>query len=198
MIDKATLHQLVEELPDGHTADVGLVLATLKESAGAGTIKGVGALRGTGASSLYETDFYQWTQTQAAALRDTRLKWLMTLGLDVENLAEEIESVGRRERFAIESQLVRLLLHLLKLAAASTARPRRGWRVTIAHAREEIAKRATGSLQHHPTAYLPDAYRQARHHAALALDRPLTEFPEACPWPMALILSPDFFPEAEG
>jgi Domain of unknown function DUF29 len=57
----------------------------------------------------YDTDFYTWTQTQAAALRAKN--WA---ALDLEHLAEEIESLGRSERYAIESQLERLLLHLLK------------------------------------------------------------------------------------
>ena len=55
-------------------------------------------------SPLYETDFYTWTQIQAQALRAK--DWAV---LDVEHLAEEIESLGRSERFAIERQMERLL-----------------------------------------------------------------------------------------
>lgn len=75
-------------------------------------------------------------------------------------------------------------------------RPRRGWRVTVASARAEVAKRATGALQHHPARYLPEAYRQARRQAALALDRPLADVPAACPWTAAQVLDEDFWPEA--
>jgi Domain of unknown function DUF29 len=56
-----------------------------------------------------EADFYQWTQAQAAALRAK--DWG---ALDLENLAEEIESLGRSERRAIAHQLERVLIHLLK------------------------------------------------------------------------------------
>ena len=84
----------------------------------------------------YDTDFYAWTQAQAAALRAK--DWP---ALDLENLAEEIESVGQRDRDSIESQLVRLLLHLLKLTYDPATRPRRGWRVTVADARERVARR---------------------------------------------------------
>ena len=141
---------------------------------------------------LYDTDFYTWTQEQAEALRTKNLA-----ALDLDHLAEEIEDVGNSVRFALESHLVRLLLHLLKLAYAPSARPRRGWQVTVANAREEIAKRATGALHGHPAAYLPDAYRQARRNAVLALDRPLVDFPETCPWPIERVLDEDFFPEPE-
>jgi Domain of unknown function DUF29 len=99
----------------------------------------------------YDTDLYGWTQAQANALRAK--DWT---ALDPEHLAEEIEDVGSNVRFAIESQLVRLLFHLLKLRYGTNPRPRRGWQVTVSTARDEIAKRATGSLQHHPTRYLPD------------------------------------------
>ena len=139
----------------------------------------------------YDTDFYGGTQAQVAALRAK--DWA---ALDLEHLAEEIENVGRSDRFALESQLVRVLLHLLKLAYDPTTRPRRGWRVPLANAREELAKRATGGLQHHPAAYLLDAYRQARRHAALATGRPLVDFPEAIPWPIERVVDEDFFPEA--
>jgi hypothetical protein len=139
----------------------------------------------------YDTDFYAWTQQQAQALRAK--DWA---ALDLEHLAEEVEDVGNSVRFALESQLVRLLLHLLKLTYDPATRPRRSWRVTVASARHEIAKRATGALHRHPATYLPDAYRQARRHAALVMDRPLAEFPEACPWSIDQVLDEDFWPEA--
>jgi Domain of unknown function DUF29 len=140
--------------------------------------------------SDYDTDFYTWTQTQAAALRAQEWKTL-----DLEHLAEEIESLGRSDRDAIESQLVRVLLHLLKLAYDPAPRPRRGWRVTVADAREQIDRKARHGLQHHPAAYLPEAYRYARRKAALATERPLTDFPEACPWLIEQVLDEDFWPD---
>jgi hypothetical protein len=114
----------------------------------------------------------------------------------VEHLAEEIESVGQQDRYAIESQLERLLLHLLKWRYDPAERPRRGWRLTILDARGEIAKRATGSSRVHPAASLAEAYRLARRKAAVAMDRPLTEFPEACPWTVAQVLDDDWLPTA--
>jgi Domain of unknown function DUF29 len=139
----------------------------------------------------YDTDFHGWTQAQAAALRAKDLA-----ALDLEHLAEEIEELGSSHQYAIESQLVRLLLHFLKLRYDPATRPRRGWRVPVANARFEIAKRATGSLQSHPATYLSEAYRKARRLAGLAMERPLTDFPEACPWLIAQVLDEDFWPDA--
>jgi Domain of unknown function DUF29 len=142
--------------------------------------------------SDYDTDFYQWTQTQAAALRAK--EWAT---LDVENLAEEIESLGKSDRRAIESHLERLLLHLLKWRVDPARDPRRGWQLTIRHARHEIAKllRDSPSLRDHPAQALADAYRHARGNAAIDTERPLATFPEACPWTIDQVLDEDFLPE---
>jgi hypothetical protein len=61
--------------------------------------------------TLYDTDFYQWTQTMALALSQGRWQ-----DLDIDNLVEEIESWGRSEKWALKSRLEVLLMHLLKWA----------------------------------------------------------------------------------
>ena len=60
-------------------------------------------------NSLYDRDFYAWTQDQAALLRAGRVS-----DIDAERLTEEIESVGARERRELRNRLARLLQHLLK------------------------------------------------------------------------------------
>jgi hypothetical protein len=141
--------------------------------------------------SEYESDFYTWTQTQAAALRAK--EWG---ALDLENLAEEIESLGRSERYAIESHLTNLLTHLLKWRYDPATEPCRPWRLTIRHARREIAKRAGGHLQDYPAQYLAVAYRHTREDAADETGLPLATFPEACLWTPAQVLAEEFWPEA--
>ena len=87
----------------------------------------------TGAT--YDQDFFLWTKEQAAALRRARGS---NLSLDWENLAEEIESLGKSDRRELTSQIRRVLRHLLKLEASSGMEPRAGWRSTIMEARSEI------------------------------------------------------------
>ena len=58
-------------------------------------------------TATYETDFYQWTQQQADLLRQGALS-----ALDIENLIEEIESMGKRDRRAIGSYLRLSLIHI--------------------------------------------------------------------------------------
>ena len=86
-------------------------------------------------NELYDQDFFLWTQEQAAALRRAKGS---NLPLDWENLAEEIESLGKSDRREITSQLRRILRHLFKLEASPAVQPRAGWRSTIVDARSEI------------------------------------------------------------
>jgi uncharacterized protein DUF29 len=145
-------------------------------------------------SSLYETDFYGWTQEQAKALRAKDLA-----ALDLENLAEEIEDLGNNVEHAIESHLERLLLHLLKWRYDPAEEPRRGWQLTIRHARREIAKylRRNPGLQHLPEHYLDEAYRYVREDASIDTGFSLAMFPETCPWTIAQILDMEFLPEVQ-
>jgi Domain of unknown function DUF29 len=118
--------------------------------------------------------------------------------LDLEHLAEEIESLGKRDRRTLESQLRRLLLHLLKYRYDPAPEPRRGWRMTVREARREIADllEDSPSLQHRPERSLTRAYRIARDNAVDDTGLPLATFPDACPWAIAQVLDEDFWPEA--
>jgi hypothetical protein len=84
---------------------------------------------------LYDLDFVLWAQDQAAALRRAKDS---NLPLDWENLAEEIESLGKSQRHELRSQITRILRHLLKLQVSPAIEPRAGWRTTIKEARIEI------------------------------------------------------------
>ena len=86
---------------------------------------------------LYDRDFVQWTEDQATALRHAKSAGA-NLPLDWENLAEEIESLGKSLRRELRSQIRRILRHLFKFAASPATDPRAGWHATIADARAEI------------------------------------------------------------
>ena len=86
-------------------------------------------------SDLYDSDFVLWTEEQATALR--RAKGA-NLPLDWENLAEEIESLGKSQRRELGSQIRRILRHLFKLEASPASDPRAGWHGSIREARADI------------------------------------------------------------
>ena len=143
-------------------------------------------------ADLYDTDLYQWTQAQAAAIRAKDVA-----ALDLEHLAEEIESVGIADEHAITRQLQRLLLHLLKWRYQPTRRTP-SWRRSVRQARDAIADRLerSPSLRDYPARRVPLAYRRARRDAADETGLPLATFPEACPWPLDRVLAEDWLPPA--
>ena len=70
------------------------------------------------AAPLYDEDVYAWSQHQAAVLRRMAANpAALPNDLDLEHVAEEIEDVGNEQRFGVESSLVQLFLHLIKIAA---------------------------------------------------------------------------------
>jgi hypothetical protein len=81
-------------------------------------------------AQLYKEDFVRWTEQQAAALRDAA-GLTTNLPLDWENLAEEIDSLGRSLKHELRSRLMVILEHLLKLEYSPATDPRRGWIETI-------------------------------------------------------------------
>ena len=98
----------------------------------------------------YDTDFYKWTQAQADALRAE--KWEL---IDIANLAEEIESLGKRDRRELSSRLGILVRHLLKWHyQPERRRTGRSWQSTIMEQRRRIA----GVLEQSPSlrTQLPD------------------------------------------
>ncbi len=68
----------------------------------------------TPTASLYESDFYAWTQEQASLLR--KHQWSE---LDLLNLIEEIESLGKRQRQELRNRLSVLIGYLLNTSRQS-------------------------------------------------------------------------------
>jgi hypothetical protein len=87
-------------------------------------------------TGLYETDFALWAAEQASALRDAAHRGSNTV--DWENVAEEIESLGRSERRALASHIAVVIEHLLKLQTSPATGSRRQWRESVRRARQEI------------------------------------------------------------
>src|SRR5712691_10351974 len=146
-------------------------------------------------AELYEQDFYAWTQHQAAVLRAQ--KWH---DLDYDNLAEEVESLGKSQQNALESRLERLVLHLLKWRYQPDKRVRgHSWEDTIREQRRRTSRLLSQNPSLSPTVpiVLTESYSYVRQRAQLESRLPLSTFPETCPWTAAQILDDDFWPEGE-
>jgi len=142
-------------------------------------------------ANLYETDFYGWIKSQVDALKAGNLK-----GLDVDNLIEEVEDMGRSEKREFDSRLEVLLTHLLKWQYQPNFRGR-SWQFTVMEQRTRIAYH----LADNPSlkSRIPETYERTYALAVIdavketGLDK--TAFPAQCPWTFDEVMDEDFWPE---
>ena len=110
--------------------------------------------------SLYESDYCLWLDTTLQQLKNNDFK-----NLDVTNLIEEIESLGRKERAELLNRLIVLFEHLLKLKywKQELARNERGWQNTVIEQTNqiEILLEDSPSLKPNLDAIVDRAYARA-------------------------------------
>jgi len=135
----------------------------------------------------HDRDFYAWTQNQAQLLLTGQFDVL-----DIQQIAEELEDMGRTEKRTLESRLEVLIMHLLKWQYQPNLRSR-SWQLTI----REQRLRAQTLLEDNPSLqpYLPQRIDKIYRLAVIAAEREtgLNLFPETCPYEIEQILSDDFF-----
>ena len=141
--------------------------------------------------SLYERDFYLWLEQQAGLLREGR-----SGELDVANLLEEIEWMGRKDKKAIKSNLVIVLLHLLKHELQPKRRSR-SWLDSILEQRQRLRDdlAESPSLRGHLEVVYPDAYADARARAITQTGLSERAFPQTSPYTLEQALDPQFLPD---
>jgi hypothetical protein len=149
-----------------------------------------GQTPGTLRQSLYETDFYAWIQEQAKLLKHQQ--WSK---LDLPNLIEEIESLGKQQRAELKNRLKILIGHLLKWEYQPERRSR-SWLMTI-----RIQRRDTQELlEENPSLkpYLQEAlqkiYESGRDLAVGETNLPIKTFPENCSYTLEEIFRDGFYP----
>jgi hypothetical protein len=125
----------------------------------------------------YDEDAYGWAMAQARFLREQRLE-----AIDWENVAEEIESMGRGERKSAESQLRIVLMHRLKWMHQPTHRGR-SWQNSIGeHLRRfDRVMSENPSLKPKLDSIRAEAYREARYEASQETGLDIDTFPEEPP-----------------
>ena len=148
-------------------------------------------------ATLYDEDFYAWTQEQANALRthfrgDNRL--------DVEHLAEEVEDPGKSELHAVESYIENVIEHLLKLDYSGWVGARNPWRAEIDAFRGSIERKITPRIRQQVETELETLYGRARRAAAGSLHQREPDFvrrlPKVCPYDWPTIWHRDVMAEA--
>ncbi len=145
----------------------------------------------TNSDNLYKEDFQLWLDTTAKMLRERQLNQL-----DFDNLIEEIESMGRSEKDALESNLVVVLMHLLKYKYQPERRSN-SWLSTIYEHRRRIRRAfsKSPSLKNYFNEVFAECYQDARQEASLETGLALEVFPLECPFNVEETLNPDYLPE---
>ena len=141
---------------------------------------------------LYETDFYTWTQRQAEHLRAGRLD-----RADLDNIAEEIDSLGKSQAAALRSAYRLIAMHLLKLMV-QPGRATKSCRSTIIRERLNVEDRLADGpgLKPGRAELFEQAYAGARRGAAAETGLPLARFPVDPPFTVDEIEDGDFWPVA--
>jgi Domain of unknown function DUF29 len=138
--------------------------------------------------NLYATDFYAWTQEQAALLRQGKLEHIDTI-----NLIEEIESLGKQQKQELKNRLGVLIGHLLKWSYQGDRRSK-SWKYTIQEQRLQILD----LLEQNPSLqpYLEEAISKAYRLGLLLVGRETSlnpqQLPEQCPYTIEQVLDSSF------
>lgn len=139
----------------------------------------------------YGRDFYAWLMRNAKLLRERKFS-----EVDIEHVAEELESVGKSERRELTNRLTVLLTHLLKWRFQPVRRST-SWKNTITTQRIDIKDLLVDSPS--LKAALGDriglAYEKAKLAAEDETGLKKENFPEICPFSSDELLDMDFFPK---
>jgi hypothetical protein len=141
----------------------------------------------------YDEDFHAWAIQSAALIRQGRLA-----ELDLDHIAEELESMGASDRRELLNRLQILVMHLLKYQFQPERRSK-SWKLTIVHQRTAIERLLKQSpslrrLLENPEE-LQDVYRKAVREAVLETDLDRCVFPLECPYGVDDMLNDEFWPE---
>lgn len=143
--------------------------------------------------TTYHTDFYAWTNEQANYLKSGNLA-----NLDISNLIEEIESMGRSELAALKSRLEVLIMHLLKYQFQPEKRSK-SWQDTI----EEQRSRVQDLFEDNPSfkyksaqaGFLEKIWKYAVLGATKETGLSKDSFPSEPFWTLEQILDEKFYPD---
>ncbi|MFM7407245.1 MAG: DUF29 domain-containing protein [Cuspidothrix sp.] len=142
-------------------------------------------------TNLYETDFNLWIEQTVRQLKNGQIQ-----DLDIENLIEEVQSMGSNDKREIKSRLIVLIMHLLKYKYQPKKKTK-SWTSTIITQRNELELVLENSPSLNPflKENISDCYQKARKNAARETKLSLTTFPLECPFTPEQIMDSDYFPD---
>ena len=126
---------------------------------------------------LYEQDFALWIEETVNQLKSGDFSQI-----DLENLIEEVESLGKRDKRELKSRLVTLFEHALKRCYVPLTDCYRGWEVTIKRTQSKLKDilQDSPSLRNFFVALCHKCYQEAVENMRIEYD---SDFPDHCPFP---------------
>lgn len=142
-------------------------------------------------NNLYDRDIYAWAKQNARLLRDGRLT-----DIDIENVAEELESLARHEQRLLRKRQIILLQSLLQWQCQPGHRSG-AWRCQIEVQRMDVEDilRYSPSLRGELKTVLTDAYGSARRMALSETGLVESTFPSICPYMIEDVMDHNFWPD---
>ncbi|MEH2366369.1 DUF29 domain-containing protein [Nostoc sp.] len=144
--------------------------------------------------TLYDEDYYLWLRTTINQLRAGQFS-----AVDLDNLLEELENMGRSEKRTVKSLLIRLFEHLLKLTYWNVERERNEghWKGEIRTFRREIKDelKDSPSLKPYILEIFDECYQNARTEASDRSQLAIDIFPAIPIGSLEQILDENWFPE---
>ncbi|MBD2565052.1 MULTISPECIES: DUF29 domain-containing protein [Nostoc] len=144
--------------------------------------------------ALYDQDYYLWLRTTINQLRAGQFS-----SVDLDNLLEELESMGRSQKRTVKSLLIRLFEHLLKLTYWDVEQERNEgyWKGEIRTFRREIKDelKDSPSLKPYILEIFDECYQEARAEASDRSQLPIDTFPVALIGSLEQILDENWFPD---
>lgn len=139
--------------------------------------------------NLYEIDDHLWLEKTIEVLKNKRFE-----ELDLENLIEELESLGRRDKSTVASLTEQIIRHLLLLQYWDQEYDFNAnhWKTEIISFRSQIKRNLTTNLQNYLADTLNLIYRDALKFVKQKTDNSV-DFPNTCPYSLEQILNVDYF-----
>ncbi|NET00915.1 MAG: DUF29 domain-containing protein [Sphaerospermopsis sp. SIO1G2] len=138
---------------------------------------------------LYEIDDYLWIEATIKLLKEKKFN-----ELDLENLIEELEDLGRERKNKIESLLRQIIIHLLLLEYWSKEYEYNAahWKAEITEFRFQIKGILTKNLQNYLVSRFELIYENSLKYTKTKTE--LNTLPQKCPYSLEQLLDEDWFP----
>ncbi|MBF0607700.1 MAG: DUF29 domain-containing protein [Magnetococcales bacterium] len=143
------------------------------------------------ASDLYEVDFYQWAFHNADLLRQGRFT-----EIDLENIIEELEDMGRSSKRELASRLAVLIMHLLKWQYQLNRRSE-SWITTIVNQRRELKRllEDNPSLKYNIETVMAKEFIEAKLMFEVETGISARQLPETCHYTFEQLMDYSYLPQ---